>query len=196
MAAPAIQQNVWAANTPVKHRDGNGWWTLSAGTGFAAVLLLFLPGRKRYRAALGLGLVCVLSFTVGCSSGYGGGGGGPAATTTKITVTNAKAASGVNISFSIAVNASVAANGQVQLFDGSTALGTAVSVSNGSATIMNGSLPVGTHLISAHYLGDTYTKASQSGQLYVTVTGTTPPITITGTSGSTTATAQLTVTIN
>jgi hypothetical protein len=194
MVAPATQ-NLWAANRPAKHRDANGWWTLSASTGFATLLLLFLPGRKRYRAALGLGLVCLLSFTLGCNSSNGGGGGA-VATTTKITVTSAKAASGVNISFSIAVNATKAANGQVQLFDGSTALGTAVSVSNGSATIMNGSLPVGTHAISAHYLGDTSTQASQSGALNVTVTGTTPPITITGTSGSTTATTTLSVTIN
>jgi len=56
------------------------------GTGLAAMFLLLLPGRKRYRAALGLGLVCVLSFTLGCS-GYGGGsgGGGLATTTTKLT---------------------------------------------------------------------------------------------------------------
>jgi len=194
MAAPA-KQNLWAANTPANRPGGNGWWTLSAGTGFAALLLLFLPGRKRYRAALGLGLVCLLSFTLGCSSN-GGGGGGPVATTTKITVTSTKAASGVSISFSIAVNATKAANGQVQLFDGSAMLGSAVTVSNGSATIMNGSLPVGTHAISAHYLGDTNTQASQSGALNVTITGTTPPITITGTSGSTTATATMTVAIN
>ena len=32
---------------------------VSAGTGLAAMFLLFLPGRKRYRTALGLGLVCV-----------------------------------------------------------------------------------------------------------------------------------------
>jgi len=193
MAAPATQ-NLWAANTHAKHLDGNAWWTLSAGTGFAALLLLFLPGRKRYRAAFGLGLVCVLSFTLGC--GGNGGSSGPVATTTKITVTNTKVASGVNISFSIAVNATMAANGQVQLFDGSTALGTAVTVSNGSATIMNGSLPVGTHAISAHYLGDSSTQASQSLPLNVTITGTTPPLTITGTSGSTTATATMTVTVN
>jgi hypothetical protein len=194
VVAPATE-NLWAANTPSKRHQGNGWWTLSAGTGFAALLLLFLPGRKRYRAALGLGLVCLLSFTLGCNSN-GGGGGGPVATTTKITVTSTKAASGVSISFSIAVNATKAANGQVQLFDGSAMLGSAVTVSNGSATIMNGSLPVGTHAISAHYLGDTNTQASQSGALNVAITGTTPAITITGTSGSTTATATMTVAIN
>jgi hypothetical protein len=61
---------------------------------------------------------------------------------------------------------------------------------------MNGSLPVGTHAISAHYLGDSKTQASQSGALNITITGTTPPITVTGTSGSTTATATMTVTVN
>jgi hypothetical protein len=61
---------------------------------------------------------------------------------------------------------------------------------------MNGSLPVGTHAISAHYLGDTYTQASQSGALNVTITGTTPPITITGTSGSTTTSKTMTVAVN
>ena len=194
--APPATENLWAANTPVNRHGGNGWWTLSAGTGFAALLLLFLPGRRRYRAALGLGALCLLSFTLGCNSSNSGGGG-PVATTTKITVTSTKAASGVNISFSIAVtSSSTAANGQVQLFDGSMVLGSAVSVSNGSATITNGSLPVGTHAISAHYLGDSKTQASQSGALNITVTGTTPPITITGTSGSTTATATMTVTVN
>jgi hypothetical protein len=172
-AAPA-QPTLYAAGT-IPPGGGKGWWTLSASSGLAALFLLFLPGRKRYRAALGLGLVCLLSFTLGCGSGYGGGGGGggPVATTTKITVTSAKVPSSTNIAFAIAVNASVGANGQVQLFDGSTALGSAVMVSNGSATISNGGLAPGTHAISAHYLGDTYTQASQSGALNVTVTGTT-----------------------
>src|SRR5260370_35473536 len=39
--------------------------------------------------------------------------------------------------------------------------------------ISNAGLLPGTHAISAHYLGDTYTQASQSGALNVGVTGTT-----------------------
>ncbi|HEV1994389.1 MAG TPA: Ig-like domain repeat protein, partial [Candidatus Acidoferrum sp.] len=72
-AAPA-EPTLYAAGT-IPPSGGKGWWTLSAGTGLAAMFLLFLPGRKRYRAALGLGLVCVLCFTLGCSKSYGGGGG-------------------------------------------------------------------------------------------------------------------------
>jgi hypothetical protein len=195
MAAPA-KQNLWAANSPANHGDTKAWLTLSGGTGFAAMLLLFLPGRKRYRAALGLGLVCVLSFSMGCSSGGGSGGPVAVATATQVSVTSTKVASGTNIAFGIAVNASIGANGQVQLFDGSAPIGTPVPVVNGSTSISNASLAVGTHSINAHYLGDSKTLASQSGVLFVTVTGTIPAVTITATSGSITATKAISITVN
>ena len=173
-AAPA-ERVLHAAGT-IPATGGKGWWTLSASTGLAAMFLLVLPRRKRYRAALGLGLVCVLRFTLGCSGyGGGGGGGGPVATTTKIIVSSAKLTSNdpTGFKFTINVTASVGANGQVQLFDGTNTLGTSVTVSNGTAMITSAGLLPGTHSISAHYLGDTYTLASQSGMLNVTSTGTT-----------------------
>jgi len=58
-----------------------GWWAFSASTGLVAILLLVLPGAKRYRAALTLGIVCVLGFTLAATSYNNGGGGGPVATT-------------------------------------------------------------------------------------------------------------------
>jgi Pro-kumamolisin, activation domain/Bacterial Ig-like domain (group 3) len=154
---------------------GKGWWALSAGTGFAALFVLFLPGgRKKYRAALGLGLVCILSFTLGC-----GGGGGvtpppppPTATVTKLTVTSAKVISPATFSFSVAVTGGTP-TGMVQLFDGSTMIGTAAAVSGGTAAPTAPALTVGTHSISAHYLGDATTAASASGTLNLTVTGST-----------------------
>jgi len=201
--APPATQNLWAASTPLTHHDRAGWWTLSAGTGLAALFLLFLPGRKRYRAAFALGLVCVLSFTLGCGSSGGGGGGGPVSTTIKLSVANSKLASNDPTGFSFTANviSSIAANGQVQLFDGSATLGPAVSASNGTATISSAGLAQGTHLITAHYLGDSKTQASQSGTLYVTVTtasGTAPTtVPVAGTSGSTTSpTATFSLTIN
>jgi len=172
-AAPA-ERTLYAAGL-IPSRGGKGWWTLSAGTGLAAMLLLFLPGRKKYRAALGLGLMCLLSFALGCGGGGGGGGGGPVTTVTHLTVTApTKVASGPGNTFAFTVSvAGGTPTGQVQLFDGSTALGTGVSVSGGSASITSNGLAVGTHAISAHYLGTSSTKASQSGALNVTVTGTT-----------------------
>jgi hypothetical protein len=184
VAVPAPSTNLTASSAPDERTlyaaglapssRGRGWWMLSAGAGLTAMLLLILPGRKRYRAALGLGLVCVLSFTLGCG-GSGGGTSGPVVTQTKISVNSAKLASSdpTGFKFTITVTASVGANGQVQLFDGSSMLGSATSVSNGTTTITSAGLAPGTHSISAHYLGDSATQASQSGMLNVTSTGTT-----------------------
>jgi Bacterial Ig-like domain (group 3) len=195
-AAPA-ERTLYAAGM-MPSSSAKGWWMLSAGTGLAAMLLLFLPGRKRYRAALGLGLVCVLSFTLGCgSSSGGGGGGGPIATQTKITVTApAKVASGAGDTFVFTVSVTGGTpTGQVQLFDGSTALGSAVTVSGGSAPITSNGLSVGTHSITAHYLGTASTQASQSGALNVTVTGTTTFV-ISTTPASTSGSPTVSITIN
>jgi hypothetical protein len=63
--------------------------------------------------------------------------------------------------------------GQVQLFDGATMIGTAATVAGGVATPTATALSVGTHSISAHYLGDTTTLASTSGALNLTETGST-----------------------
>jgi len=180
--------------------SGKGWWGLSAVTGLAAILLVLLPlpglqGSKRYRAALALGLICVLSFTLGCNGGYGGGGG-TSSTTTKLSVTSTKVASGTSIAFTVAVTSTgKAPAGQVQLYDGTSTLGTATAVSSGTATINISSLSVGTHGISAHYLGDSYTQTSQSGTLNMAITGTTS-VAITGTSGSATANGAISLTIN
>jgi len=187
------------ANAMPPTTGGKGWWTLSAGTGFAALFLLFLPGgRKKFRAALGLGLVCILSLTIGCSSG-GGVIPPPAkiATVTKLTVTN-----GVNgrnqLGTAFTFNAAITGGtptGQVQLFDGGTMIGSAATVSGGAAALTAPTtLPVGTHAITAHYLGDTTTAASASGTLNLTVTGTTT-IVITTTPAATPAAPPLSVTV-
>jgi hypothetical protein len=137
-----------------------------------------LPGQKRYRAALALGLLCILSFTLGCSSsggGGGGGGGGPVATATHLTVTSAtKGPATTAFTFTATVTGGTPTD-MVQLFDGTTAIGTAVAVSGGTANLSTGAMStVGTHAISAHYAGDaTNTQASSSLPLNVTVTGST-----------------------
>jgi len=164
------------------------WWTLSAGSGLASMLLLLFPGlrgRKQLRTALGLGLLCVLSSTLGCGGGSSGASGGSStqvATHTTLTVTNTKQPStSNNFAFNVTVTASGGnPTGQVQLFDGSTALGLPVTVTNGTASINTGLSAIGTHAVSAHYLGNATTLASASGALNLTVTGATVvPLTIT-----------------
>jgi hypothetical protein len=207
VAAPSAQ-NAMASVTPAERRlysagmipasRGRSWWTLSGITGLAAIVLVLLPGRKRLHAALGLGLVCVLSFTLGCGGyGGGGGGGGPVATTTHITVTSAtKVAAGGTFTFTATVTGGTPTD-QVQLLDGGSPTGNAVTVSGGTATLTTAALStVGMHSITAHYVGDaTYTQASSSGALNVMVTGT-AQLPITGTSGSATANGNVSLTIN
>jgi subtilase family serine protease len=173
-ASNALQDKMLEVkSTPYSPVGGEGWWTLSAGTGFAGLFLLFLPGgRKRYRAALGLGIVCMLSFTLGCG---GGGSITPPSltpTSTSLTVTSAKVQSGTAFSFVVSVTGGTP-TGQVELFDNGTMIGTAATVAGGSAAPTAPPLVVGTHSISAHYLGDATTQASQSGTLNLTVTGST-----------------------
>jgi hypothetical protein len=197
-SAASSERTLYAAGLPPSN-GGKGWWTLSAGTGLAAMLLVFLPGRKRYRTALGLGLICMLSFTLGCNSS-GGGGGGPVATVTKLTVNSAKVASSdmTGFRFAISVTGAAAANGSVQLFNGSSPLNGVgpVPVVNGSATIMSAGLAPGTYSISAHYLGDAKTMPSSSGTLNVTSTGGPASVTISTTPAATPAASPINITIN
>ncbi len=175
-AAPAEHQ-LYAAGL-IASAGGKGWWILSAGSGFSAMFLLILPGRKKYRAALGLGLVCVLSFTLGCGSYGGGTVPVTTATTTKITVAApAKVAFNTpqnNFAFTVNVTGGNP-TGQVQLYDGvvdaNHLRGGPVTLTGGSTIINSAGLAVGTHSIIAGYLGAQYSLASQSGALNVTVTG-------------------------
>jgi len=196
-------QTFLAAKLPAPSNAKAGWWTLSGGTGLAAILLLLLPGRKRYRAALALGLLCVLSFTLGCSnnSGGGGGGGGQTATVTHLTVSSTKLAATGTLTVSATVTGGTPA-GSVQFFVDGAAAGTAVPVASGTTgniTLTAASAPplfnlIGTHTLSAHYLGDASTTASQSGSLNITVTGTTQlPISANPASSNANATISLTI---
>jgi hypothetical protein len=195
-ASNAQEDGMLAAKATSHTMPGKAWWTLSAGTGVAALFLLFLPsGRKKYRAALGLGLVCILSLILGCNSGSSTPPPPPPTqTTTKLTATVGKVPTGTAFTFNVAVTGGTP-TGQVELFDNGTMIGTAASVSGGAAAPVAPALAVGTHQISAHYLGDSTTAASQSGSLNLTVTGTTT-VTITTNPAATPVAPALSVTIN
>ena len=182
MAAPQTQY-LWAANRPVTPKIKTGLWTFSGGTGLAAIFLLLLPGRKRLRAALGLGLMCVLSFALGCG-GYSGGGGGitPVSSVTKLTVSSTKIANSANASITVsAVVTGKNPTGSVQFLVDNTAVVSAAPLtagSTGNITVTAAQAPaflqlVGTHSVTAQYSSDAYNLASSSGVLNVTITGTT-----------------------
>jgi hypothetical protein len=197
-------QSFLAATLPATSSVKTGLWTLSSGAGLAAVFLLLLPGRKRYRAALGFGLLCVLSFTLGCSNnnGGGGGGGGQTATVTHLTVSSTKLAATGTLTVSATVTGGTPA-GNVQFFVDGAPAGSAVPVASGTTgniMLTAASAPplfqlIGTHTLSAHYLGDNSTAASQSGTLNITVTGTTQ-LGISANPASSNANATVSLTIN
>jgi hypothetical protein len=194
-ASNAREDRMLEAKAVPPTTGGKGWWTLSAGTGFAAMFLLFLPGgRKKFRAALGLAFVCILTLTAGCN-GSGGGTIPPPkiATVTKLTANSGKVANGTAFTFSAAVTGGTP-TGMVQLFDGTTMIGTAASVAAGTAVPTAPALTVGTHAISAQYLGDATTKPSASGTLNLTVTGSTT-IAITTSPAATPAAPAINVTV-
>jgi Pro-kumamolisin, activation domain/Bacterial Ig-like domain (group 3) len=178
-----VQRPLYAAALAPKNTGHlNGWWKFGSGLGFAAIFILLFPPlgwRTRIRAVSSLSLLCVLSLALGCggggSSGGGGGGSTAASTHTSVTVSATKLPSTANnFAFGVTVTSSGAApTGQVQLFDGTTALGLPAPVSNGTVSITTGLTGIGTHSVTAHYLGDTSTAASSSGALNLTVTGVT-----------------------
>ena len=191
-AAPADRQ-FYAAGV-LSPPGPRGWWAFSAATGLVAILLLVLPGRKRYRAALTLGVVCVLGFTLGCNNYNNGGGGGPVATTTALSVTPATK-NATNATITITPYSGAAVQGSASLNDSAAGTNTQVPLNNGVG-LANLNLGTGTHSLQANYAGSTADAASKSGTLNVTVTGGPQAATITGTSGSTTANATINIIIN
>jgi len=201
MTTPATQ-DLRATSAPLNRGGGKGWWTLSAGTGLAGIVLLLLPGRKRYRAAMGLGLICMVSFAIGCGSSTSSGGGGPVATTTHLTVSTTKLKTTDTLTVSATVTGGTPA-ASVQFFVDGAAAGTAAPVTGGTTgniMLTAANAPplfqlIGTHTLSAHYLGDANTQASNSGTLNITITGTTQ-LAITANPASSNANPTISLTIN
>lgn len=184
---------------------GKPWWSWGEGAGVAILILLIVP-RRRTRTALALGLVWAVSFTMSC--GGGGGQNGPpppppsAATTTQLSVSSTKVAANGSIAVSATVSGGTP-TGNVQFVVDGAAVGSPVPVSNGTTgtiTLTAASAPaflaiVGTHSVSASYVGTTTTESSHSGTLSVTVTGMTS-LAITGTSTATSANGNISLAIN
>jgi hypothetical protein len=62
----------------------------------------------------------------------------------------------------------------VTFYDGSTALGSAVTLTQNTASLQLSSLAVGAHTITASYSGDNHNAASTSIAITEVITGSTP----------------------
>ena len=166
-------------------------WKTIGGAAFAGALLLCLPRRRRFASLLPMLLVAALSFT-----GCGGGSSSPEATLLAVSSSNVKAASGSTVTL-IATLSSLRSgpSGTVTFNDGTTALGSPVTVSGGTATLQVSSLAVGAHTITAVYSGDKNDVASTSTAITQVITGSTS-LQITANSGTLTHTLTVPLTLN
>jgi pro-kumamolisin-like protein/Big-like domain-containing protein len=190
-AAVVPQPGYQSASLLPLHRGT--WWFISFLSGFVSFLLLRLPGgRRRFSAALSLGLVCLVTFMIGCGGGGGttgisgggggsggGGAGGPVPTNVTVTTSSVKVPLGTMITFTATVKSSKPVTGNVFFNDATANFASNNNVgTDGTAQTSTSFLIVGTHVISAQYQGDANNLPSQSGNLNVVVTGTTTqPIT-------------------
>ncbi|MFZ0661702.1 MAG: Ig-like domain repeat protein [Acidobacteriaceae bacterium] len=90
------------------------------------------------------------------------------ATTTTLTTSAMSVVGGTSVTFTASVSSSVtspAPTGTVQFYDGSTPLGSAVTLTGGSASYSTTSLSGGTHSITAVYSGDTNFASSTSAAI-------------------------------
>src|SRR6202012_5512502 len=101
-----------------------------------------------------------------------------------IASSNTKAASGSSVTLTATLSA-LASNptGTVTFYDGSTALGSAVTLSQGTASLQLSSLAVGAHTITASYSGDKHNATSTSIAITEVITGS-ANVNITATAGS------------
>jgi hypothetical protein len=145
-----------------------------------AFLLLAWPGKRRHlRAALGLGLACIIVALIGCGGGssYGGGSGGggggvttPLATTTTLASNMAKVGSFAQVVLTATVSGQANPTGTVSFnYNGGT-LGQAI-LANGIATFQATFSTPGVYPITAQYLGDSKNASSTSMPLSQGVTG-------------------------
>jgi subtilase family serine protease len=97
----------------------------------------------------------------------------PTATTTGLTASASSVVSGTNVTFTATVAVTpgtAAATGTVTFKDGGTTIGTGTVGTGGVATYATTALAVGSHSVTASYVGDTFNAASVSSAVAVTVT--------------------------
>ena len=166
-----------AATASVK--SDSSLWKISGTAAFAALFFLCIPNRRRFAHLSVLLVAIAVAFGIaGCGGGGGGssaaagggaGGTAPMPGSLSLTSTSTKVASGASVTFQASLMP-VSSTGSVTFYDGTTALGSAVTPQNGVATYTTSALSVGTHSITAKYDNGSQTLAS-SDVLEQTITG-------------------------
>jgi hypothetical protein len=156
---------------------------LAVADGLVLLVWIFSDLRNKLRWVASLGMAGMLCLVLSCgSSSASGGGGNSTSTPTSVTLTTSslKVAAGATFTLTATVHSTQQATGTVVFIDPSLAVD--VGGAFAGAALVDGiataqvSLPqVGTHTISAKYIGDTNNEASKTnGAINEAVTGTAP----------------------
>jgi hypothetical protein len=174
-------------------KSGSSLWKFSGSATLAALLFIFIPNRRRFAPlAVLLAAIAVACGMAGCGGGNGGGGAQPSSLS--LTSSSSKVASGGSVTFQAALT-SPASTGSVTFYDGTTALGSAVTPQNGVATYTTSALSVGTHSVTAKYTGKNNSQVLASSDVVAqTITGNFT-LMISGTSGQVTQSVNVPATL-
>jgi hypothetical protein len=147
----------------------------------AGLLFLFVPSARRRKALWPMLSILLLAslVAIGC-----GGSSTPKNTLLSIASSNTKVASGTSVTLTATLSA-LASNpsGTVTFYDGTTALGSPVTITQGTASMQTSGLSVGAHTITATYSGDKHNGTSTSIAITQVITGSST-VTINATSGT------------
>ncbi len=148
---------------------GMGWATVGEMCGVVGLFFVGFANRRKKTLAMLLAFVVAFGFLSGC-----GGNGIQSSTVVVLESSQPKVASGNPVSFTSQVSCgSKSPVGSVTFYEGTTALGNAVPLTNGQASLTLSNLSVGTHSITAKYNGDPSHMGSVSQAVYEAVTGVT-----------------------
>jgi hypothetical protein len=175
-------------------KPGSSLGKMAGTAAFAARFFLCIPNRRRFAPLSVLLAAVAVAFGVsGCGGSSGSAGTASQPSSISLTSSSTKAASGTSVTFQASVTPA-SSNAGVTFYDGTTALGSAVTPENGVATYTTSSLGVGTHAITAQSSSSNGGQAASSGVVEQTITGSFT-LAVTGTSGGVTQSVNVPATL-
>jgi Pro-kumamolisin, activation domain/Bacterial Ig-like domain (group 3) len=181
----------------------HAWWSLSVVTAVMAFYFLGIPGRRRrIRAALFAGLLCLIGVVLGCGGGGGSGGGGggggsaPAQPTITLTASSAKVPVFTSITLTATVTSTKPLTGTVTFsaFNDGYPNEPAPLVNGVASVTIKPSVNVGVYPAKASYSGDANNNSATSSPINLALTGSTS-VRVTGQTGGLSQTAVVPITL-
>lgn len=141
-------------------------WLSTGGVILSCFLLFPIVRRRKSLVLMIVGSIATITALTGC------GGSNFSTATVTVASSSTKVASGSAVALTATVSSKQSKpGGTVTFFNGSTALGSAAAVTNGTATLSISTLPVGLGSITSVYSGDQHDSGATSSAVAQLVTG-------------------------